>query len=208
MIILPTLDSERKLGLAGYSCVAGIDEVGRGALAGPVFAAAVIVPFGVDFAWLPLVRDSKQLSPRRRERLFELIQQDGIPVGLGQAAHSVVDGIGIVEATRLAMCRAVESLPVAPDFLIIDALTLPGLPSPQRGIVRGDQTCVSIACASVVAKVSRDRYMVEQDALYPGYGLADHKGYGTSRHMDSLRHLGPSPIHRRSFAPVQRLIRA
>lgn len=208
MIRLPTLDSERELGAAGYSCVAGIDEVGRGALAGPVFAAAVVVPFGVDFAWMPLVRDSKQLSPRQRERLFALIQRDGIPIGLGQAPHSVVDDIGIVEATRLAMCQAVEHLPVSPDFLIIDALTLPGLRSPQKGIIRGDQTCVSIACASVVAKVSRDRYMVEQDALYPGYGLAGHKGYGTSRHMASLRHLGPSPIHRRSFAPVQRLIQA
>ena len=208
MIRLPTLDSERGLGAAGYSCVAGIDEVGRGALAGPVFAAAVVVPFGVDFAWLPLVRDSKQLSPRQRERLFGRIEQDGIPMGLGEASHRVVDEIGIVEATRLAMCRAVEHLPVAPDFLIIDALTLPGLRSPQKGIVHGDQMCISIACASVVAKVSRDRHMVEQDALYPGYGLANHKGYGTIRHMASLRQLGPSPIHRRSFAPVQRLIQA
>jgi ribonuclease HII len=208
LISLPTLDSERKLGLAGYSCVAGIDEVGRGALAGPVFAAAVVVPFGVDFAWLPLVRDSKQLSPRQRERLFRLIQQDGIPIGLGDAPHSVVDEIGIVGATRLAMCRAVERLPIAPDFLIIDALTLPGVTLPQKGIVRGDETCISIACASVAAKVSRDRYMVEQDALYPGYGMADHKGYGTVGHMVSLRELGPCPIHRRSFAPVQRLIQA
>ncbi len=208
MIRLPTLDSERELGAAGYRSVAGVDEVGRGALAGPVFAAAVVVPFGVDFAWLPLVRDSKQLSPRQRERLFGRIQQDSIPMGLGEASHSVVDEIGIVEATRLAMCRAVEHLPVAPDFLIIDALTLPGLRSPQKGIVHGDQMCISIACASVVAKVSRDRHMVEQDALYPGYGLANHKGYGTIRHMASLRQLGPSPIHRRSFAPVQRLIQA
>jgi ribonuclease HII len=208
LISLPTLDSERKLGLAGYSCVAGIDEVGRGALAGPVFAAAVVVPFGVDFAWLPLVRDSKQLSPRQRERLFRLIQQDGIPIGLGDAPHRVVDELGIVGATRLAMCRAVERLPIAPDFLIIDALTLPGVTLPQKGIVRGDETCISIACASVAAKVSRDRYMVEQDALYPGYGMADHKGYGTVGHMVSLRELGPCPIHRRSFAPVQRLIQA
>ena len=208
MIRLPTLDSERELGAAGYRCVAGVDEVGRGALAGPVFAAAVIVPSGVDFAWLPLVRDSKQLSPRQRERLFRLIQQDSIPIGLGEAPHSVVDEIGIVGATRLAMCRAVERLPVAADFLIIDALTLPGVPLPQKGIVRGDETCICIACASVAAKVSRDRYMVEQDALYPGYGMAAHKGYGTAGHMVSLRELGPCPIHRRSFAPVQRLVEA
>jgi ribonuclease HII len=208
LIRLPTLDSERELAAAGYACVAGVDEVGRGALAGPVFAAAVVVPFGADFAWLPLVRDSKQLSPRQRERLFHRMQGDGLPMGLGQVPHSLVDQIGIVGATRLAMRRAVEDLPVAPDFLIIDALTLPGLRFPQRGIVRGDQTCVSIACASVVAKVSRDRYMVEQDAIYPGYGMADHKGYGTGRHMACLRQMGPSPIHRRSFAPVLRLLPA
>ncbi len=208
MIRLPTLDSERELAAAGYACVAGVDEVGRGALAGPVFAAAVVVPSGADFAWLPLVRDSKQLSPRQRERLFQRMLGDGLPMGLGQVPHSVVDQIGVVGATRLAMSRAVEDLPAAPDFLMIDALTLPGARFPQRGIVRGDQTCVSIACASVVAKVSRDRYMVELDALYPGYGLADHKGYGTCRHMNCLRQLGPSPIHRRSFAPVLRLLPA
>lgn len=208
MIGLPTLDSERELGAAGYRLVAGIDEVGRGALAGPVFAAAVVLPLDADFAWLPLVRDSKQLSPRRRELLFLLIQQDNIPIGLGEVPHSVVDDIGIVRATRLAMCRAVQHLSVVPDFLIIDALTLPDVHLPQKGIVHGDQTSVSIACASVVAKVSRDRHMVELDSVYPGYGLAGHKGYGTIRHMASLHRLGPSPIHRRSFAPVQRLIRA
>ena len=208
MIRLPTFDSENELGALGYRLIAGIDEVGRGALAGPVFAAAVMLPVDADFAWLPLVRDSKQLSPRQREHLFQLIQQDNIPVGLGKVPHSVVDDIGIVRATRLAMCQAVERLSVVPDFLIIDALTLPDIPLPQKGMVRGDEKSVSIACASVVAKVSRDRYMAELDGIYPGYGLAAHKGYGTSQHLARLRQLGPSPIHRRSFAPVQRLIKA
>lgn len=208
MIAAPTLDSEKELGAAGYRSIAGVDEVGRGALAGPVFAAAVVLPLDADLAWLPLVRDSKQLSARQRERLVRLMQQDNIPIGLGEVPHSVVDDMGIAKATRLAMCRAVEHLSVMPDFLIIDALTLPDVHLPQKGIIRGDQTSVSIACASVVAKVSRDQHMVQLDRVYPGYGLADHKGYGTVRHMSCLQQLGPSPIHRRSFAPVQRLMRA
>jgi ribonuclease HII len=186
--------------------VAGIDEVGRGALAGPVFAAAVMIPPDADFTWLPLVRDSKQLSARQRERLFYLIRQDNIPMGLGVVPHTIVDDVGIVRATQLAMCQAVESMPVIPDFLIIDALALPDIALPQKPIVHGDETCISIACASVVAKVSRDRHMAELDGVHPGYGLAEHKGYGTSQHLAGLRQLGPSPIHRRSFAPVRRLI--
>ena len=197
---------EKELGGLGYRLVAGIDEVGRGALAGPVFAAAVMIPPDADFTWLPLVRDSKQLSARQRERLFYLIRQDNIPMGLGVVPHTVVDDVGIVRATQLAMCQAVESMPVIPDFLIIDALALPDIALPQKPIVHGDETCISIACASVVAKVSRDRHMAELDGVHPGYGLAEHKGYGTSQHLAGLRQLGPSPIHRRSFAPVRRLI--
>lgn len=206
MIRLPTFDTEKELGGLGYRLVAGIDEVGRGALAGPVFAAAVMIPPDADFTWLPLVRDSKQLSARQRERLFYLIRQDNIPMGLGVVPHTVVDDVGIVRATQLAMCQAVESMPVIPDFLIIDALALPDIALPQKPIVHGDETCISIACASVVAKVSRDRHMAELDGVHPGYGLAEHKGYGTSQHLAGLRQLGPSPIHRRSFAPVRRLI--
>ena len=207
MIRLPTFDTEKELGGLGYRLVAGIDEVGRGALAGPVFAAAVIIPPDSDFTWLSLVRDSKQLSPRQRERLFGLIQEDDIPMGLGIVPHTVVDDVGIVRATQLAMCRAVESMPVVPDFLIIDALALPDIDLPQKPIVDGDAACVSIACASVVAKVSRDRHMAELDGVYPGYGLAAHKGYGTRQHLAGLRKWGPSAIHRRSFAPVRRLIK-
>lgn len=206
MIRLPTFDTEKELGGLGYRLVAGIDEVGRGALAGPVFAAAVIIPPDADFTWLSLVRDSKQLSPRQRERLFSLIQEDDIPMGLGIVPHTVVDDVGIVRATQLAMCQAVASMPVVPDFLIIDALALPDIALPQKPIVDGDAACVSIACASVVAKVSRDRHMAELDGIYPGYGLAAHKGYGTSQHLAGLRQLGPSPIHRRSFNPIRRLI--
>lgn len=206
MIRLPTFDTEKELGGLGYRLVAGIDEVGRGALAGPVFAAAVMIPPDADFTWLPLVRDSKQLSARQRERLFYLIRQDNIPMGLGVVPHTVVDDVGIVRATQLAMCQAVESMPVIPDFLIIDALALPDIALPQKPIVHGDEICISIACASVVAKVSRDRHMAELDGVHPGYGLAEHKGYGTSQHLAGLRQLGPSPIHRRSFAPVRRLI--
>jgi ribonuclease HII len=206
LIRLPTFDTEKELGGLGYRLVAGIDEVGRGALAGPVFAAAVMIPPDADFTWLPLVRDSKQLSARQRERLFCLIRQDNIPMGLGVVPHTVVDDVGIVRATQLAMCQAVESMPVIPDFLIIDALALPDIALPQKPIVHGDEICISIACASVVAKVSRDRHMAELDGVHPGYGLAEHKGYGTSQHLAGLRQLGPSPIHRRSFAPVRRLI--
>jgi ribonuclease HII len=203
---LPTFDSERALSAQGYRFIAGVDEVGRGALAGPVFAAAVILPLESNIPWLSLVRDSKQLSPRQRERLFKMIQRADIPMGLGAVPHTAVDEVGIVKATHLAMAKAVECLPVLPDFLLIDALTLPEISLPQKGIIHGDRLSLSIACASIVAKVSRDRHMVEMDGLYPGYGLAKHKGYGTNQHLTRLNELGPCPIHRQSFAPVQRLI--
>ena len=201
----PTFAKEKELSAQGYRFIAGIDEVGRGALAGPVVAAAVILPLENDFAWLSRVRDSKQLTPRRREQIFELIQQSRIATGIGMASNNDIDAIGIVKATRMAMGRAVRELTSPPDSLIIDALSLPEIPLPQWGIIRGDQSSFSIACASIVAKVTRDRYMAELDHSYPGYGLARHKGYGTRQHLLSLRCLGPCPIHRRSFAPVRRL---
>jgi len=202
----PTFDEERELNAQGYRLIAGIDEVGRGAIAGPVVAAAVILPFEVSIPWLSLVRDSKQLSPRRRGYLFELIQQTQVIIGVGAVPHTYIDERGIVKATQLAMSRAIEKLPSTPDSLLIDALALPEVPLPQKSIIHGDQLSLSIACASIVAKVSRDRYMVEQDSLYPGYGLARHKGYATLRHLLSLKQLGPCPIHRKSFAPVRRLL--
>ena len=199
---LPTFDQEAALQAQGYRLIAGVDEVGRGALAGPVMAAAVILPLGVDFPWLGSVRDSKQLSPKQRERVFDLVQRAGIPFGLGSVPHATIDEVGIVQATRMAMAQAVESLPSRPDFLLVDALSLPEVDLPQKGIIRGDQLSFSIACASIVAKVSRDRQMMELDGMYPGYGLARHKGYGTRQHLQCLGQLGPCAIHRRSFAPV------
>ena len=202
----PTFDGERELNAQGYRLIAGIDEVGRGAIAGPVVAAAVILPFGVNIPWLSLVRNSKRLSPRRREYLFELIQQTQITMGIGMVPHTDIDERGIVKATQMAMSKAIDQLPHPPDFLLIDALALPEISLPQKSIVHGDQLSLSIACASIVAKVSRDRYMVEQDSLYPDYGLARHKGYATPQHLLSLKQLGPCPIHRKSFAPVRRLL--
>ena len=199
---LPTFDQEAALQAQGYRLIAGVDEVGRGALAGPVMAAAVILPLGVDFPWLGSVRDSKQLSPKQRERVFDQVQRAGIPFGLGSVPHATIDEVGIVQATRMAMAQAVESLPSRPDFLLVDALSLPEVDLPQKGIIRGDQLSFSIACASIMAKVSRDRQMMELDGMYPGYGLARHKGYGTRQHLQCLGQLGPCAIHRRSFAPV------
>ena len=202
---LPTLDQESALRQQGYRVIAGVDEVGRGALAGPVMAAAVVLPPEADFPWLSLVRDSKQLSPAQRERVFDLVQHAGIAFGLGSVPHAIIDQVGIVQATRMAMAGAVEALPSRPDYLLIDALSLPEVQLPQEGIVRGDQQCLSIACASIMAKVSRDREMTELDRTYPGYGLAQHKGYGTRQHLQCLGRLGPCAIHRRSFAPVVQL---
>ena len=208
--MLPTFDEERRLEAQGYHLIAGIDEVGRGALAGPVVAAAVILPISRGSSrtaptWLSSVRDSKQLSPKKRESLFEKIQAGAIAVGVGMVSPEEIDAYGIVKATRQAMCLAVKQLPTPPDFLLIDALTLPQIPLPQRGIIHGDQLSFSIACASIIAKVTRDRYMIELDRIYPGYGLARHKGYATPQHLLNLRQSGPCPIHRRSFAPVRNL---
>jgi len=202
----PTFDEERELNAQGYRLIAGIDEVGRGAIAGPVVAAAVILPFQANIPWLSLVRDSKQLLPRKREYLLGLMQQADIVIGIGMVPHTDIDERGIVKATRLAMRRAIDRLPFTPDFLLIDALTLPELSLPQKGIVHGDQLSLSIACASIVAKVFRDRHMVELDSLYPGYGLARHKGYATKEHLLSLQQRGHCSIHRCSFAPVRRLL--
>jgi ribonuclease HII len=202
----PNLDHENELKSQGYGLVAGIDEVGRGALAGPVVASAVILPHPANLSWLGLVRDSKELDSKKRESLFDLISKEAVAVGIGIVPSQVIDSVNILKATKLAMMQAVEKLPKQPSFLLIDRVTLSQCSLPQRGITRGDKLCLSIACASIVAKVTRDRLMEEFDQIYPGYGFAQHKGYGTGIHMSCLQKLGPSPIHRLYFAPVKNLI--
>jgi len=202
----PNLDEEDKLKSQGYELIAGIDEVGRGALAGPVVASAVILPHPASLPWLGLVRDSKELNSRKRESLFDLINKEAVAVGIGIVPSQVIDSVNILKATKLAMVQAVGKLPKQPNFLLIDRVTLSQCPIPQRGITRGDKLCLSIACASIIAKVTRDRMMGEFDQTYPGYGFAQHKGYGTGRHISCLRKLGPSPIHRLYFAPVRNII--
>lgn len=202
---LPSLDEENRLKSQGHELVAGIDEAGRGALAGPVVAGAVILPLGLNLPWIESVKDSKQLSCRQRWCLFDLINKEAIAVGIGIVSPQVIDSVNILQATKLAMMQAIEKLPKRPSFLLIDRITLPQCPLPQKGITRGDKLSVSIACASIVAKVTRDRIMEELDRLYPGYGFARHKGYGTKEHIRCLRRLGPSPVHRLYFAPVKKI---
>jgi len=202
----PSLAEEGELRAQGYQLIAGIDEVGRGALAGPVVAAAVILPSQIDASWLNQVKDSKQLSPARRELLFGHIREVAVSVGIGMVHHQVIDNQGIVKATRLAMKLAIDHLSPPAESLLIDYMCLPEVPLPQKGITNGDELCLSIACASIVAKVSRDRLMAELDRIYPGYGLAIHKGYGTKAHLSCLYRLGPSPIHRQSFRPISDII--
>ena len=203
----PSLLEENGLNARDYRLIAGVDEAGRGALAGPVVAAAVILPQSPDFPWLKSVRDSKEIPPARRESLFELIKQESVAISVGIIAPQTIDVIGILNATKIAMCHAVEQLAYPPDFLLIDFLRLPQVRISQKPIVHGDKLCLSIACASIIAKVTRDRIMVELDQLHPGYGLAHHKGYGTKQHVSCLHQHGPSPIHRHSFTPVREAAR-
>jgi ribonuclease HII len=208
MPLAPNFAEERSLWLQGLELVAGIDEVGRGPLAGPVVAAAVILSPSSDFRWLFHVRDSKQLSPADRRELATYIWRDAIAIGVGFVSHTAIDRLRIAEATRQAMMRAVGELSMRPQYLIIDALSLPACSLPQKGIIGGDARCISIASASIVAKVARDRYMEGQDRRFSGYDFARNKGYPTRRHLDALHRLGPCDLHRRSFAPVRDLVTA
>ena len=202
----PTLEEETALWALGHRVVAGVDEAGRGPLAGPVVAGAVVIPAGARPQWLEGVRDSKQLSPGQRETLFGLIEESGVAWACGVVPPEDVDSLGIVPATREAMLRAIRGLAANPGYLLIDAVKLPESGIPHKAIVKGDSKCLSIAAASIVAKVTRDRLMAEEDAKYPGYGFALHKGYPTPDHLERLRSLGPCPIHRRTFAPVQAVL--
>ena len=190
------LQFERELWSAGRKYIAGVDEVGRGPLAGPVVTAAVILP--EDFCLIG-VDDSKKLSPKRREELFEQIKEAAVCWAIGRREPDRIDEINILEATKEAMTDAIHALPQRPDHVLIDAVNLPGLEIPQTSIIKGDARSVSIAAASILAKVTRDREMVEMDEVYPGYAFASNKGYGTAAHYEGLAKLGPCPIHRRSF---------
>ena len=178
------------------SAICGVDEAGRGPLAGPVVAAAVILPADCEILYL---NDSKKVTERRRNRLYDEITRKAVSYGVGVVDHETIDDINILQATYEAMRQAVRQLSIMPDLLLNDAVTIPGVPMPQVPIVRGDQKSVSIAAASILAKVTRDRMMVEYDRIYPGYGFAQNKGYGTAQHIEALRRLGPCPIHRRTF---------
>ena len=203
---IPSLAEEKRLEAQGYQLIAGVDEVGCGALAGPVVAAAVILPSHIDTPWLKQIRDSKQLTPARRQLLSEHIHEIATSIGIGIASHEFIDTQGLTKARRLAMKTAIDQLSPPPESLLIDYLSLPNVPLPQKGIKNGDSLCVSIACASIMAKVYRDHMMIDLDRAYPGYGLAKHKGYGTKKHLSCLRRLGPSSIHRQSFKPVRDII--
>jgi ribonuclease HII len=202
---IPDLAEEHTLLAMGHTYVAGLDEAGRGAWAGPVCAAAVVLPLARDNLTLLLdgVRDSKLLTPGRREALLPVVREVALAVGVGWGKPAEIDVLGIVPTTRLAMSRAVAQLGDRVDALLVDHLELPGLNFPQQALPKADAHCLSVAAASIVAKVERDRLMVALDSDYPGYGFARHKGYGTRQHREALRKLGPAPIHRMSWRPMR-----
>jgi ribonuclease HII len=200
----PNLIRETELFRTGLRHIAGIDEAGRGAWAGPVVAAAVILPlerFNLA-SCLEDVRDSKLMTPAQRSRCFIRIQEIAVSIGIGEASSDEIDRLGIIDATRTAMHRAVESLSIPPQHLLIDHIKLPALPIPQTSLSKGDRIVLSIAAASVIAKVFRDDIMKDFESAYPGYGFSHHKGYGTCEHRCSLSLNGPTIIHRKSFAPI------
>jgi ribonuclease HII len=199
----PSFAEERLFLAEGYKLTAGVDEVGRGCLAGPVVACAVILPCNVRRPWLKEVRDSKLLTHDKREYLFSYIEETAIAVGSGVVAHDIIDTIGIGNASKLAMQLAIEELNPFPDSLLIDYFKLPEVKLPQKGIIDGDGLCYSIACASIIAKVTRDLLMIELDGQYPGFGLSHHKGYGTKEHWRCIEEKGLSPIHRLTFCHLK-----
>ena len=193
---LPDLSFEHEAYRQGYQLIAGIDEAGRGSLAGPVVAAAVILPPGL---MIDGVNDSKKLTPRRREALYQVIHQHALATGIGVVDNEDIDRINILRATIMAMEMAVKNLKIPPDYLLIDAVSLSDSRIPHRPIIKGDMLSVSIASASIVAKVTRDRLMTDEHSLFPQYNFMTHKGYGTRDHVSRLRLYGPSVIHRKSF---------
>ena len=202
----PTFAAERALWEGGLRLVAGVDEVGRGPLAGPVAAGAVILPPGARFRWLSRVRDSKDLTPEVREELAGRIWDGAVAAAVGFVPVTSVDRIGIAEASRQAMLAAVGDLRERPEHLLIDAFRLRACRLGQTPIIHGDAISLSIACASIIAKVARDRFMDVQELLFPGYAFMSNKGYYTAEHAEALHRLGPCEIHRRSFSPVKEMV--
>ena len=190
---------ERAARLSGFARIAGVDEAGRGPLAGPIVAGAVVLSGSIHG-----LNDSKLLTESRREVLFQTLQEGLHAIGIGVITASEIDRLGIQQANYLAMAKAAAALDPPPDFLLVDGFAIKGCDIPQKPIIKGDRRSFSIAAASIVAKVTRDRMMKDLDNEYPGYGFAKHKGYGTPGHLEALQRLGPCPFHRKSFAPIAR----
>ena len=192
----------------GYSFIAGLDEVGRGCLAGPVLAAAVILPLQDEnlVSHLAGVRDSKQLTAQAREHLYEVILHHALSIGVGIGSVALIDERNILQATKYAMKAALTQLTIPPQALLLDALRLPDIPLPQRSIIKGDTLCLSIAAASIIAKVTRDRLMLQLHEQYPLYGFDQHKGYGTPAHLAALQQHGVTPLHRTTFSPIREIL--
>lgn len=198
----PHFDLERRLHSQGYALVAGIDEAGRGPLAGPVSAGAAILPRQPSGDWIDLINDSKRLTSRQRESAYRHLKREAEAVAVGFSSSTEIDSLGIAPATHLAIRRALEKISPGPDHLLLDAFRVPGVNIPQVAIKKGDATSLSIAAASIAAKVERDRLMVHYDSTYPNYGFARNKGYGTQAHFGALAKYGPTPVHRLTFKGV------
>ena len=193
---------ERRLRAAGYRLIAGVDEVGRGPIAGPVVAAAVVMP---EHPRVAHVTDSKALTPKQREEIAAQIEDRAVAWGIGLVSAAVIDCTDILRATHVAMRSALAELSPEPDYIVVDGRPVPELPAPSEAVVGGDRVCYCVAAASILAKVYRDRVMAHMGRLYPGYGLEGHKGYASPQHQEAIAALGPSPVHRMSFEPLKSL---
>ena len=206
---MPNLDIEQDVRSVQYKYIAGVDEVGRGPLAGPGVSAAVVLPHDLvgDEDWLSVINDSKKLSESKRQMAYEIISREAVSVAVGITNASTIDSVGILPATISSMFTALRGLQVSPDFVLFDFIPLKDCEYPYRTVVKGDTKSYSISAASIIAKVTRDELMKEADEQYPGYGFSGHKGYGTAKHLDAIKRLGPCEIHRRSFAPIKNYVR-
>ena len=206
---MPNLDIEQDVRSVQYKYIAGVDEVGRGPLAGPGVSAAVVLPHDLvgDEDWLSVINDSKKLSESKRQMAYEIISREAVSVAVGITNASTIDSVGILPATISSMFTALRGLEVSPDFVLFDFIPLKDCEYPYRTVVKGDTKSYSISAASIIAKVTRDELMKEADEQYPGYGFSGHKGYGTAKHLDAIKRLGPCEIHRRSFAPIKNYVR-